>query len=109
MNLYAGVMEEIKIRLSSLDIAFAGGFQIPGALVREYCFLQFRMVCELIALACLTAHGDIEATTKLRKEWEADKIIKQLEALHPSFYPWPVKQTKVGREHRLHGIAEGYL
>ena len=107
---YAAIMEEIKIRLSSMDVAFAGGFRIQGQLVREYCFLQLRLTCELIALACLTAHGDIEATAKLRKHWDAAKIIKELEALHPGFYPWPVQQKKVGdNSHVLEGINEGYL
>ena len=48
------------------------------------------MQCELIALACLVAHGDMGGK-KLRKEWNPDKIIAQLEPLHPEFFPRPEK------------------
>jgi len=44
---------------------------------------------ELIALACITAHGDI-SNAKLREEWAADVIMKRLGELHPPFYPEPV-------------------
>jgi hypothetical protein len=63
----------------------------PGPVVREICYLQLRMLCELIALACLVAHGDISTalSSRLRKAYEADKILAQLEAL---FYAQPVRQ-----------------
>src|SRR5947207_14643889 len=49
------------------------------------------MLCELIALASLIAHGDVRDQTKtLSKEFRADEIIKRLEKLHPDFYPYPV-------------------
>jgi len=96
LDLYAELMEEVKIRISSMDMAMQGRTGLPGALAREFCFLQLRMLCELIALGCLTAHGDIEESTKLRKEYAADKIIEQLEQLHPHFYPRACKQTKRG-------------
>jgi hypothetical protein len=53
------------------------------------------MVCELIALGCLVAHGDITAhkSKKLHKQWAADKIIEELEALHPEFFPVTVRKT----------------
>jgi hypothetical protein len=34
----------------------------------------------------LTAHGDL-MSGKLRETWQADKIIRGLEELHPDFYP----------------------
>jgi hypothetical protein len=46
----------------------------------------------MIALGCLTAHGDIPATKTLRKAWSADEIFRALERLHPDFYPHPVEQ-----------------
>jgi hypothetical protein len=93
LDLYAGLMEEVKVRLSSIDIAIAGRMGLAGPMVREFCFLQLRMLCELIALGCLTAHGDILAGTKLRKEYAADKIVDQLEKLHPHFYPRACTQS----------------
>jgi hypothetical protein len=87
---YRLLMEEAKMRLDSIDAALSGLITIipvPG--LREYCFLQLRMLCELIALACLTAHGDIPATKskKLFEAWAPDRILAELERLHPEFYP----------------------
>jgi hypothetical protein len=52
------------------------------------------MICELIALSCLTVHGDVPATKakRLTKAYNADQIVKNLERLHPSFYPVPSRQ-----------------
>ena len=91
MRLYAGLMEEIKVRLFSIDLAVSGSINLPHQLLHEYCHLQLRMACELIALACLTAHGDIQEATSLLKEWSPERIFDKLTKLHPYFYPWPVE------------------
>jgi hypothetical protein len=72
------------------------------------------MICELIALACLAAHGDIEGTqsNKMQKAYDADQIIKTLTNLHPSFYPVPKTQmTDKDNEgvFRQRKIASGFL
>jgi hypothetical protein len=36
---------------------------VPEIVGVELIYLQLRMICELIALACLTAHGDVPETT----------------------------------------------
>lgn len=71
---------------------------MPREAIREFCFLQLRMLCELIALACLAAHGDLEKIGKLKKAGEPHKIIGYLEKLHPEFYPRAATQTKGGPE-----------
>ena len=93
-QLYANIMTEIKIRIAAINTGTMNQLPIPPPLVKEFAFLQFRMICELIALGCLTAHGDISATKKLRQAWEADKIIESLEALHPDFFPVPVTEKR---------------
>src|SRR5262249_21269790 len=61
-------------------------------LVREFGFLQLRMVCELIALGCLIIHGDIEETKSRRfKTHKADDILNGLERFTPEFYPKPFR------------------
>ena len=60
------------------------------------------MLCELIALASLVAHGDLVGTKtkELREQWRAGKIMDRLEKLHPNFFPRGVTQRLVGpREH----------
>lgn len=93
MNLYAGLMQEIKIRFQSIDFAVNGGMQsISPNIIQEFGFLQLRFICELIAFGCLVAHGDIRAAQapRLIKEYAADKIIQELDRLHPKFFPRPV-------------------
>jgi hypothetical protein len=65
---------------------------LPDVLIRDFGFLQLRMLCEVIALGCLVAHGDIKATqeARLRKQHKADLIIEELDKLHADFYPYPV-------------------
>jgi hypothetical protein len=65
-------------------------------MVREICYLQFRFLCEIIALGCLIAHGDITETHALRGTYEPGKIIKKMERLNPDFYPEPVEATSSG-------------
>lgn len=105
-RLYCCVMEEILIRDEILMAVLADGVAetpcmalqpfMQGRVVEEIAYLQLRMICELIALACLVAHGEVSGVQKadLRKEWNADKIIKKVGSLHPGFYPVPVRQGK---------------
>jgi hypothetical protein len=65
-------------------------------MVREICYLQFRFLCEIIALGCLIAHGDITETHALRGTYEPGKIIKKMERLNRDFYPEPVEATSSG-------------
>lgn len=92
-NLYASIMEEAKLRALSINTLTGSGLALPVPLLRKSCFLQLRMLCELIALGCLVAHGDIKETRSptLQKEWQAGDIVKRLEKLHPNFYPSPRK------------------
>lgn len=89
MTLYANLLEEVKARLDAINKGLTGQLPLHGLLVREFCYLQLRMCCELIALGSLVAHGDIEATqlNRFQKEYSADRIMGQLTSLHPDFYP----------------------
>lgn len=93
--IYKGIMEELKIRYTSIEYALNGRTGLRGYAVREFCFLELRMMCELIALGCLVAHGDITKANRLRKKYAADEIMNELERLHPHFYPQPVKEIAV--------------
>jgi hypothetical protein len=93
-KLYANILEEIKHRIAVIDTGTSNRIPVPAPFVREFCYLQIRMICELIALGCLVAHGDIKATQKssLQKEWSAETIINALADLHPDFFPLAFKQ-----------------
>ncbi len=110
MKLYAEVMEETKTRLQWVEDALNGRNGFHGQLIREVCYLQFRLICELIALGCLVAHGDVTAKTKLEDEYAADKITTLLFKLHPDFYPIPHGFVQLGPgRHHFTEITEPYL
>jgi hypothetical protein len=116
-DLYQSIMEEVMIRSFSINSAAKAVSGIPQPLIREYCFLQLRMLCELIALGCLVAHGDIAKTKYFQREaYKADDIIRRLEKLNPDFYPYPFKATFLppslhhpGGELRMEDIESDYL
>jgi hypothetical protein len=109
MDLYSGLLEEMKVRIDAVEFAISGLLRLHPVIIREFSYLQLRMICELIALGCLTAHGDIAATKTLRKAWSADEIFKALERLHPDFYPHPVEQISKPGWHELRPIQSGFL
>jgi hypothetical protein len=93
MQVYHALMKEAKHRMSFVDDVINGRVGFPATIARETCFLQLRLLCEIVALGCLTAHGDIPATGKLKSEWAAGKIITPLQSLHQHFYPKPATVT----------------
>jgi hypothetical protein len=64
-NLYCNLTEEIKIRHMSIVAAIQGfAPRQPQIIISEFCSLQLRLICEIIAIGCLAAHGDIQETHK---------------------------------------------
>ena len=114
--LYSNLMEEVKSRQAVINTAGSGKLSdlLPSRAVEELCYLQLRMICELIALSCLIVHGDIEATqtSKMQKKYEADWLLNALSQLHENFYPRPSRQIldeKTGRPVNVEPITSGYL
>lgn len=94
-ELYANLMDEVKVRVDCISTTCNGRGTYPTVIIREFCWLQLRMLCELIALSCLVAHGDIASLKahKIGKSYSADEIIDRLEKLRPHFYPIAGRQT----------------
>jgi hypothetical protein len=69
--------------------------------VQDFGYIQLRMLCELIALACIVAHGDLVKTKAagLRKEWKVGKIIKAMDGIHPNFFPRGATQEQIRPGH----------
>lgn len=100
LKLYITLMEEIKERAALINTVTAMQTDIPKRLLRELCYLQLRMMCELIAAGCLIAHGDITNTKFFRRDaYKADEILRRLEGLHQDFYPIPGRPEQVGPGH----------
>jgi hypothetical protein len=92
--LYANIMAEVKYRTDAIDAGTGGKLPLSAPLIREFCYLQLRMICELIALGCLVAHGDIKAAKSkaMMKQWKAETIMNTLGELHPDFFPLAASQ-----------------
>ncbi len=116
-NLYSHLMEEAKARITAIDLLAMNVTKLPGFIAEEMGYLQLRMLCEIIALGCVVAHGDIEAaqTNRFQKEWSADKLVGALETLHTHFFPIPVRAKGVRKAngnqklHELEGAQSGFL
>lgn len=91
-ELYANLMDEAKVRIDCISIAAQGRLGYPVPIIREFCYLQLRLLCELIALSCLVAHGDASLQSMGRAH-SADDIIERLGKLRPHFYPFACKQV----------------
>jgi hypothetical protein len=95
--LYANLMGEVRVRFDCINRAGVNVARYPGPVVREFCWLQLRMICELVALSCLVAHGDMKSlqSHSVGKSYSADEIIDKLTKLRPHFYPIPIKQRLI--------------
>ena len=85
-------MEEVKDRRDAAvkTLAKAHHDDPPyGYLDIEFCYLQVRRICEMLALAVLIAHNEIDGfrSKKLMKEWNADALFGELSKLNATSFP----------------------
>lgn len=108
---YASILDEVRVRILGINTIVSGTSTLPPWVTAELGYTQLRMLCELVALGCLVAHGDIKETkdSRFRKEYKADNIIKQLEKLHPDFYPHPVECTFPNGGIHMERVETGFL
>lgn len=112
LALYRQLMIEVKARLLSINTLTNDQRGIPSPLVYEFGVLQIRMLCEIIGLACLVAHGDLVARSKasLKKAYAPNEIFIELEKLHEDFYPVPMTPMKTQQGwHMDHYVGAPFL
>jgi hypothetical protein len=109
LDRYCDLMEEAKGRLFTIDWALGEHAAHHPVFLREICFLQLRMLCEVVALSCLTCHDGIGFRSELRNQYAAQKILGELERLHPHFYPHRLIRTPPTRpdDEAGFGLIEG--
>lgn len=90
------LMHEIVTRLDLVSAACKGQLNLSPPYAFEYCYLQYRRICELLALGCLLLHGDLPGTrsNSLAKEWNAERIMKLLQRRYAHAFPQSVIATK---------------
>ncbi len=92
---YIRCMDEIKLRDEVINNHLNGERTTGQPMTDiELICLQFRKICELIMLSALCAHKVVyqRIHKKIEKEWDAIKIRKSLENIHPEFYPSPFER-----------------
>jgi hypothetical protein len=104
-------MQESKERLYVINDVLGNRTGITGPLAHEFCLLQLRMICECIAFACVIAHAYIDDVQKPRfqRGWSAADLAKELDRLHPDFYPQPKLLSKHDGGIHLTDIEAPYL
>lgn len=115
IQIYAGVMKEIKLRVEVINVFLSGkreALYVPTTV--ETIGLQFRKIFELIAFASLAANRDEYSVvySDFAKHWEAAKLIKNLRRVNSNFYPKPVIETPTTdprATHQLKNRPEDYL
>lgn len=98
LHMYRSFMEEIKVRMDTIDRYLKRISDEKGEgdcfTDAESCILQVRYICELIALSTVAAHGLVGVTSRIRDEWNADKIFKLLEGLNANSFPRAVRPSQ---------------
>lgn len=86
---YVALMREVVVRSDAIDAITANPGHLPPRLVREFCYLQIRMMCELVALGCVVVHDQLPAAEvkKLRREYHPEKIIAKIGEYEARFFP----------------------
>lgn len=89
---YLPLMHELVIRIELVAHACEGRLNLSPPYAREYAYLQFRYMCELMALGCLQLHGDLPLAQKkdTEKAWNAEKIMKMLHGDYQHSFPQSV-------------------
>lgn len=92
-EIYATCMADLRDRLKCIEsLVPEASHEGDGRFILELIFLEFRKCLELIALGSLTANRRryAEAHQKFHEHWRAKDILKELEKIHPDFYPKPI-------------------
>jgi hypothetical protein len=95
-SVYIGIMQEIVLRSRVIETLFSDDVKLGIRPRFEFCHLELRMICELLAISSLVAHGDIPAAQSKRIEsiWQADRLLRTMAHLHPDFFPAAMKLVR---------------
>jgi hypothetical protein len=112
LDAYCELMKAIKMRTAVMNDVLTDHRGLPPFCISEIVHLQIRMICELLAIACLVAHRGLKGaqSARLTNAYQADFIMNALEKLHPRFYPRPTQQfLRDGKPYKIEDIKDGFL
>ncbi|WP_221076112.1 hypothetical protein [Agarivorans aestuarii] len=93
---YLKLMYEATLRLETLRDFLSGIHSATyNVTTIESEALQVRKLLELIAYASLVSNREAYETVKkdLAKDWHAERILRKVESVNPSFYPVPLNSS----------------
>jgi hypothetical protein len=98
-KLYLHCMAEVKERLKVIQAALA--LPLEPLFVNEICYLQFRHICEVVAIGCLAAQGDFETQRAFTEEYSVAKIFNALRKFYPDFFPECAERMSTPGSHHI--------
>ena len=113
VNLYADVLQQIKVRLDEADqFLVTCPTDWSAELVLERAALHLRKIIELVVLSTLvTNRAELESVSgKLHKQ-DADGARKLIRRVNPDYWPEPIRTTLKGpgRHFEMLPVTDGYL
>ena len=107
---YCDLMEEVKSRIESVNQLM----EMPGLTIRprvESICLQLRMLLELIVFSSLVSNKDVwrRSQKELQSSQDISKKLKELNRIHPNFYPKPVDLRACSSGEEPTDRTEGFL
>lgn len=113
LDLYTNCMEEIKKRTEVITEHLNGGYNEKYLITEtEFLCVQLRKVLENIALASLVANKEKYSSVRknFASDWNAKRILNDLEEANPNFYPKPTEQIrKPDGTFSMVDITKGFL
>jgi hypothetical protein len=111
---YIRCMDEIKLRDQVIESHLTKKCSTGQPMTDiEFICLQFRKIAELVMLSALCAHKEVYLKVQgdIEKEWEATKIRKSLDSIHPDFYPIPFDRVvdRITGEAENQRVKSGFL
>lgn len=107
---YLRCMEEIKDRIEVIESHM---LKVNISLFDvEFIYLQFRKIVELIALSSIAANKTEygKQYRDFKKHWNAKKILQNLFAVNPKFYPVPSRPGyNEDQQRTVESLNDGYL
>lgn len=91
-KLYLDLMDEVRLRVELVARLVEDCEQWRPQFLQEICWLQLRMICETIAIACLLAHGDVKGRNQLDRQ-KPHEIFTIMKDINPDFFPKPIIVT----------------
>jgi len=108
LKIYIKNMKRVKWRVQAIqDVIYGIRTTTYDFTDVEFCILQYRKVFELIALSSLVSDADVykENLGNIEKMWNAEFIIKDIERIHPYFFPVAVRTNPNDRIDRAKWLS----